>query len=309
MHWHVLGVGAMGGLFARRLQAMGFGVTLLSRHEAQRNTRLTLPFSSDIDNASVEFEVSWVHDHTAIEHLLVCTKAFATVEAVASITNRLTADACVVLLGNGMGYHEHVAQLLTTQTLLAGTTTAACSRTYDSKSDATLWHLASEGETVIGHFQMTAPPAWFDTFGHQPWTCRWSTEVSDLLLAKLVINAVINPPTALYDISNGALLNAPYHAEFNAAIGEVMQVLEACGEAALAQQLSARAHQVATQTASNTSSMRADRQRGCQTEVEAILGYLLEQLPQQRGNGKPMPATPVLSKWLYNLRTLEQAVQ
>ncbi len=309
MHWHVLGVGAMGGLFARRLQAMGFDVTLLSRHQPQNNTGQTLPFSHDAPGSSPHFEVSWVCDPTPIQHLLVCTKAFATVEAVASITHRLTADACVVLLGNGMGYHEQVAQRLTTQTLLAGTTTAACSRTKNSAKDSTLWHLASEGETVIGHFQHTAPPAWFDAFAQQPWTCRWSTQVSDLLLAKLVINAVINPPTALYDIRNGALLNAPYHAEFEAAIGEVAQVLEACGEAALAEHLSARVHRVAHQTASNTSSMRADRQRGSQTEVEAILGYLLEQLPQQRGNNKPMPATPVLSEWLYNLRTLEQAAQ
>ena len=32
-HWHVLGVGAIGGLFACRLQESGANVTLLSRRD------------------------------------------------------------------------------------------------------------------------------------------------------------------------------------------------------------------------------------------------------------------------------------
>jgi len=309
MHWHILGVGAMGGLFARRLHAMGFDVTLLSRQKAPITARQALPFAHDAPGSTPSFEVSWVQDQMPIQQLLVCTKAFATVAAVSAIADRLTADACVVLLGNGMGYHEQVASSLASQTLLAGTTTAACYRTVDASTGAHLWHLASEGETTLGNLNGAPPPAWFEAFTRQPWTCHWSNRVGDFLLNKLVINAVINPPTALYDIDNGALLSAPFHSEFEAAIAEVAALVAACGETNLANQLGVLARGVAKHTAANTSSMRADMKNGRQTEVEAILGYLLEQLPQRIGAHQPIPATPILSEWLHKLRNRERVAQ
>lgn len=306
MEWHVLGVGAMGGLFARRLHAMGLGVTLLSRDQPLTTHACTLPFAHDTAGSSPDFSVSSIHDHTPINHLLVCTKAFSTLSAVGSVVDRLSADACVVLLGNGMGYHEQIAALLSSQTLLTGTTTAACYRTVDEAQGGYLWHLASEGETVLGHFHGGPKPAWFDTFTQQPWSCDWSPHVGALLLGKLAVNAVINPPTALYNICNGALLTAPYQAEFDAAIDEVASLLIACGEATIASLVGDRARDVARTTARNTSSMRADLQSGRQTEIEAILGYLLEELPLRRHKSHAIPPTPVLSDWLRTVRSRQQ---
>ena len=46
-HWHVLGVGAIGGLFACRLQESGANVTLLSRRDVAPTRELIVSGGSE----------------------------------------------------------------------------------------------------------------------------------------------------------------------------------------------------------------------------------------------------------------------
>ena len=65
---------------------------------------------------------------------------------------------------------------------------------------------------------------------------------------------------------------------------------------------------VARQTATNTSSMRADVQHCRPTEIEAILGFLVEQLIGLENSEAP-PATPILHHWLNSVRRHESAIR
>jgi 2-dehydropantoate 2-reductase len=120
---------------------------------------------------------------------------------------------------------------------------------------------------------------------------------------KLAINAVINPATALHNVNNGGLLSDTLRDEAMLACNEVADILRSIGDAALADQVHDIVTRVARETAANTSSMRADVMAGRGTEVEAILGYLLEYLKAQ---AQAPVATPLLDNWLQRLRNYEQ---
>ncbi|PAV29904.1 hypothetical protein CIL05_08475 [Virgibacillus profundi] len=96
---------------------------------------------------------------------------------------------------------------------------------------------------------------------------------SQLLAEKLVINAVINPLTALFDCKNGYISTNSY-------IHGLAR--ELCREAALVLGLDdfeeqwRRVSDVVEKTAENTSSMCKDIKDNRKTEIEAITGYLIE---------------------------------
>lgn len=93
----------------------------------------------------------------------------------------------------------------------------------------------------------------------------------NLLAKKLIINAVINPLTALFDVKNGYVLTNTY-------LQKLARKL--CAEACLVLNLDYleqwnRVQDVADKTADNISSMLNDIRNGVKTENEAISGYLL----------------------------------
>ena len=88
-HWHVLGVGAIGGLFACRLQESGANVTLLSRRDVaparelivsggseKRHHFLQQPLEAGTPGAVTE----------PIANLLITTKAWAVESALQAIS-------------------------------------------------------------------------------------------------------------------------------------------------------------------------------------------------------------------------------
>lgn len=93
-----------------------------------------------------------------------------------------------------------------------------------------------------------------------------------LLAEKLIINAVINPLTALFDVTNGQIITNPY-------IRTLARKL--CQEASFTLELNdelqwKRIQKIAHQTKRNISSMLMDIRKGQETENEAISGYLIK---------------------------------
>ncbi|MFZ2362260.1 MAG: 2-dehydropantoate 2-reductase, partial [Anaerolineae bacterium] len=106
---------------------------------------------------------------------------------------------------------------------------------------------------------------------------RLANDVAGLAWGKLVINAAINPLTALLRAPNGQLLERP---EARALMGLAASEAAAAG---LAQGLHlpfddpvAAAEDVARRTAVNHSSMYQDVQRGRPTEIDAICGAVVQ---------------------------------
>lgn len=112
-----------------------------------------------------------------------------------------------------------------------------------------------------------------------------------MLVKKLVVNAVINPLTAILRVPNGQLLDNPRYFELvKMVFAEVNTILELDDEEAYFNNLL----QVCRTTANNRSSMLKDLEERRPTEVDAILGYLLEKAEE-----KNLPAPH--AAMLYNM--------
>jgi len=299
--WHVLGVGAIGGLFAFRLREGGADVTLLSREDPASTRDLTL-ITDSIKTVTFSQErvttSSFSPPATAITHLLVCTKAWAASKAISSVADRLTDQSTVVLLCNGMGLAEHVAPLLKGSTLVLGSTTAGCRKASQNELIQ-----SGEGKTVLGPVNRPQePPDWLSNWQQGVPDLSWTPDIRSVLLGKVALNAVINPLTALNKVANGALLAPPLSNIAEQVIGEVQTLLYSAGENALAETLAEQVKAVCAQTASNHSSMRVDLEMGRRTEIDAIVGWLLTELVSEP------PPTPVLSQIYDSVRGLEQGL-
>ena len=281
--WHVLGVGAIGGLFACRLQSGGADVTLFTKNGEQPSRELILKsgqeqrFQFPQQNVAVGQE--------PIEYLLVCTKAWAVESAIEAIAPRLSATSVVVLLCNGMGLAEAVAPLIGEAQLVVGCTTSGCRR---SKQGELI--VSGEGRTQLGSLDEGFAPTWLSPWRRGVPDFEWETDIRSVLLAKVALNAVINPLTALHGVTNGELLQPPLQAIIENVIEEVQSVLVSADATEIASALPAQVRAVCDSTAANHSSMRVDLEGGTQTEIDAIVGWLLSSLTPHP------PATPVLSE-------------
>lgn len=284
--WHVLGVGAIGGLFACRLQSGGADVTLLAREDEEPTRELIIKGEQD---QRFRFpQQSLAVGQQPIEHLLVCTKAWAVESAIQAASPRLSATSVVVLLCNGMGLAEAVAPLIGEAQLVVGSTTSGCRRSEQGELI-----VSGEGRTQLGTLDASPAPTWLSPWRQGVPDFEWETDIRSVLLAKVALNAVINPLTALHGVANGELLQPRLQAITEAVIEEVQSVLCAADAREIASTLPAQVRAVCDSTAANHSSMRVDLESGKRTEIDAIVGWLLSSLTPHP------PATPVLSE-LYD---------
>ena len=111
----------------------------------------------------------------------------------------------------------------------------------------------------------------------------YQSDYYDMLVKKLIANALINPLTAILQVKNGALIENPfyYHVIQNL-FTEIVYILELKQPEAYWQQVIS----ICKRTADNYSSMLKDVAAKRVTEVDAILGFLLEEAARR---GKEAP--------------------
>jgi 2-dehydropantoate 2-reductase len=101
----------------------------------------------------------------------------------------------------------------------------------------------------------------------------------DMLLSKLIINSVINPLTATLQVQNGELVkNEYYYKVLKDLFFEIAFTLDLDDPDVYFQRLI----DVCQKTALNRSSMLKDLEMGRKTEVDAILGYVLNVAREQK---------------------------
>ncbi|WP_449619289.1 2-dehydropantoate 2-reductase [Robertmurraya sp. Marseille-Q9965] len=121
----------------------------------------------------------------------------------------------------------------------------------------------------------------------EPFSFQIEDDYKFLLQKKLVVNTLINPLTAVLKVNNGLLLeNEHYLHIFNDLFNEVKGILELEEE----QVYYENALNVCRNTSQNRSSMLKDMEEGRQTEIDAILGYLIEEA-EKRNIKAPLVTT------------------
>ncbi len=270
-HWTLLGCGAVGGVLTGLLMRAGQQVSLLHTRAGGPGTALVF---EDRQGQRLTFapERLQVQDASRIRRLLVTTKAYQVAAALTPLIGRLPAEVPILLLHNGMGTESWVREHFPAHPLLLGITSNGALR---------------PGPT---HFRHTGPgETWLGAANPAGEACRglaselaaalphagWSDDIRARQWTKLVINAVINPLTALEDVPNGALLAEPQRVR--ALCAELLPLLERQG---LTQPLDYWVQNVLTVarlTAGNASSMREDLRHHRQTEIDYMNGFLLRE--------------------------------
>lgn len=282
----VFGAGALGTLLGAHL-ARRYHVHLVGRQahvDAVRQGGVRVSGSREFVaacDASTEAPPHWLPDLA-----VVAVKAFDREEAVDGLAGRLGPRSTVLTVQNGLGNWERYREAFAEQTVLAA------SVVYGARL-ASPGHVVATGEPeiVVGGTpdDYEAADALADAFDHADLPTRAVRDVRGVLLAKALVNAAINPVTALAGVPNGRLL------EDDALRGRVKRICEE-GQSLIGQvgfdvpvkDLLGRVDEVARNTAGNRSSMLQDLDRGRRTEADAILGEILD---LGRAHGVDMPET------------------
>lgn len=389
MHIHVLGLGPIGSLTAHYLRlslARQFPITLIHRSkrfdecviQVENNGVVTSSdgYGSEVFDeklAKRDGSGPWelrgldmpenipepVDPPQAVEFLIIATKAYSTLPALARLLPRLSSYTTVVLLQNGLGVYEQLVQEIfrnpetRPQFILASNTHGAW-----LKDNGRVVH-AGIGEIEFGivpdplkrDFEASLRDERVPKHKRRlhiddickrddPLATRYQSlrfavatlsaaetlnavwkPIHDIRLAmrrKLVVNAVINPLTALMNCRNGELFtqeasmrmmrkicseaSAAYAGELTSAtrsvselwkdednggqipIGRLPQALEQVA-------LEMECLRVADKTKGNNSSMLMDIRQGRPTEIDFINGHLLQ---LGTAHGVPMPANAIL---------------
>ncbi|MGA8137835.1 MULTISPECIES: putative 2-dehydropantoate 2-reductase [Pseudomonas] len=268
-HWHVLGAGSLGSLWATRLARAGLPVTLILRDAARLAAYeaaggLTLVEQGREQRFAIPAET--LDSPAPIQRLLVACKAYDAEAAVTRLAPRIAPGAELVLLQNGLGSQDAVAARAPHARCLFASSTEGAFRDGD-------WRVvfAGHGFTWLGDVAHPQPPYWLDDLTLAGIPHEWNTQILTRLWRKLALNCAINPLTVLYDCRNGGLLE--HHCEVATLCAELTELLECCGQPAAALDLQSEVERVIQATAANYSSMHQDVTQGRRTEIGYLLGY------------------------------------
>lgn len=263
----IIGGGATGLLLASHL-ANDYDVTLYVRRKEQINVikehGIHL-YHADRRFVTKNVIVRHIAELKSAEYMFVCVKQ-TQLDTILPLLEKLHDYVQFIFLQNGMGHIDKITHL--TQRTFVGVIEHGVKRSADN-----VVHFLGKGQIRLAPFQ--AQKKQLEHFitsvtsEHFPFKLEvcWQT----MLAQKLIVNAVINPLTALFNVDNGHILT-------NEHLRHLAKKL--CSEAAQSLKLDVstawgRVEQTAMTTAHNTSSMRADILAKRKTEIEAISGYLI----------------------------------
>ncbi|MFJ3482312.1 putative 2-dehydropantoate 2-reductase [Pseudomonas sp. NPDC090202] len=268
--WHILGAGSLGSLWATRLARAGVPVRLILRNHERLDAyagKGGLTLSEQNQRQTFAIAAEDIDAQAPIQRLLVACKAYDAERAVASVANRLSPGAEVLLLQNGLGSQDAVAAMLPQARCIFVSSTEGAFRDDDFSVV-----FAGQGLNWLGDSQQGPAPVLLHDLTAAGIPAQWSGDILTRLWRKLALNCAINPLTVLHDCRNGGL---QAHAEEVAVLcDELTQVLIRCGQGDAATGLLAQVQQVIEATAANYSSMYQDVAQRRRTEISYLLGHV-----------------------------------
>jgi 2-dehydropantoate 2-reductase len=287
----VVGTGALANLFAARLAAAGVPVTMLGTWPqglaALQKHGVRVAQTGGSEHGYPVRATADPADCAGARHALVLVKSWQTERAARQLAVCLSPDGLALTLQNGLGNREKLAQALGEERVALGVTTTGATLVGPGRVRP-----GGEGMISLGAHPRLDPLV--ELLQRAGFALEVVPEADDLLWSKLVINAAINPLTALLRVPNGELLARPSARTLMIlAAQEAAAVATALGHRLTYADPAATAADVARRTAANHSSMFQDVSRGAPTEINAICGAIVA---AGEKNGVPTPVNRTL--WL-----------
>lgn len=265
----IVGAGALGTFFAAKLAQAGIKITILDEwHEAINALNTQGATLIDNDGQKVSSPVNAATHCKQVDLALVLVKSWQTEQIAIQLSECLSPNGLAITLQNGWGNGKILASVLGAERVAQGVTTTGAALVAPGV-------VRAGGEGLVSlemHPRLGAFTALLAETGIQS---EVVSNAASLVWSKLIINAAINPLTALLDIPNGELIKRPSARKL---MGELAHETAAVAKAQnIALSFNDPIHaveEVAQRTARNSSSMRQDLRRGAPTEINAICGAI-----------------------------------
>ncbi|MCD6401504.1 MAG: 2-dehydropantoate 2-reductase [Anaerolineales bacterium] len=269
----IVGTGAMACLFASLFAQWNINVSMLgSWKQAINNINKNGVKLTDLKkktHAYHAFASDNPEDFVSAKVALVLVKSWQTKRAAEQLNTCLADDGVCITLQNGLGNDIILSSVLGKHRIIRGITT------YGATIIEPGWiQLGGIGEIIIEKYPISPPL--YDLLQQTNLPYKISEDIEKDIWEKLLINATINPLTAILDIQNGDLLKFPYTKRIlKSIITEVIQVAHTQNINFSPDKQYKRVMSVLEMTSHNRSSMLQDIDRHAPTEIETINGAIV----------------------------------
>jgi len=261
----IIGPGAMGCLFAAKLSNAGIKTTIVD-YRTDRTKRMS---KNGIIVETQDGEISAKPSFTTSmpsknDLIIVLTKAYSSSQL------KIPTGIPVLTLQNGLGNVEILCELSGSANVIAGSTSEAATLLDEGR----VKHVAS-GKTSIGSWTSCSTDIAQECLTKAGFDVDITFSPGQTIWEKAVLNAGINPITAVLDMPNNKILTTKHARQLmRDLVVEAAKVASTEGyryEYSLVE----KAEEMCEQTGDNISSMLQDVRAGKSTEIDAISGEIL----------------------------------
>ncbi|MEH6905079.1 2-dehydropantoate 2-reductase [Neobacillus drentensis] len=265
----IIGAGSIGLLFAAYISRV-FEVTVYTRTTEQASE---LNKYGIVLNRKGEQTISFVKalpisEWTGAEDLtIIAVKQYQLNPIIETINRFPITPNNLLFLQNGMGHLKQLSVISNTNIFVGSVEHGALKEN--------LFTLAHNGEGITNVAVFKGDPTLLNEFvssAPNEFPVILKKDYMRMLQNKLIVNAVINPLTAILQVNNGELIKNQYYLQvLKKLFSEISTVLTLENVEDHLQQII----DICKNTSENRSSMLKDIEANRMTEVDAILGYIL----------------------------------
>lgn len=297
----IIGAGSIGLLFGSYFSHLQRNVTYITRSKAQSTLINTegikfhpiegkmLQFTPKAYSIE-EFEnfTDQTHHVREIDFVLVTVKQTQLDEVLPVIKKHVPINKPLLFMMNGLGHVEKAMKHLPQHSLYFGITQNGAARMAPNEVEERGCGMTKIGQPPLlkplsSHAEESLFLPLIDQCNQLGIRMSWSEEIEIELVRKCIVNACINPLTALFNVKNGHLLSEPRLHQWMLKLYNEIETLikktrtKDAEKILLNGELWQEIETICRNTSQNHSSMVQDIQHGRQTEIESITGYFLAQ--------------------------------
>ncbi len=286
---HIIGAGAVGLLTASYLCEAGYAVTVITRRDEQAKKireRGITRYELTGQQKTFRVQASAKLDIKGDTIVIVATK-YSALQSIYPMLAKIPCDVPLLFLQNGLAHFEEVLTLPNEHITFGSVQFGAqkedeTSVTHRGKGVLTL-AVARGNERVI---------ELLETINHEAFFVQQKCDAEQMLFEKALLNCFINPLTAILEVKNGQLIrNEHAYYLLSQLYKELMTAFPSMERTFPFESV----YDLCERTATNTSSMLADRLQNRKSEVDTIVGAVLR---KANGVGHELPTLQILYRLL-----------
>jgi 2-dehydropantoate 2-reductase len=224
-----------------------------------------------------KFQLDAVEDASEIEEadlILLTTKTYDTIPAIKTAKHLIDKGAYVMLIQNGLGTEERVAEELETTRVLRATTCMGALRVAPGVVEATGCGLTEIGSRFPENYAYVLEMT--EMLRKCGFDVRASDNIEGVVWTKTLVNCGINPVGALTGFKNGEVYKNPQLRKLVIQlVEEAVEIVDALGIELTTEDPVRYALGTAKATGDNINSMLQDIMAGKRTEIDSITGEII----------------------------------